>query len=157
MVADFQVQVGRFLFDRAAQKIVDAQCHGDKSQLSGFSNTAERTEILELWPIAKVAPAYRPSKRVVGPGSGLVTLSGGTGLEGQRISADSNVQLRLAVQNVVKQTGHESAGQRADQVHPLVSKMRTGEGRAQGTGGIERAARKRPEHQHAQGERDANA
>src|SRR5215467_10271533 len=85
MVADFQVQVGRFLFDRAAQKIVDAQCHGDKSQLSGFSNTAERTEILELWPIAKVAPVYRPSKRVVGPGSGLVTLSGGTGLEGQRI------------------------------------------------------------------------
>jgi hypothetical protein len=34
MVADFQVQVGRFLFDGAAEKIVNAQCHGDCSQLS---------------------------------------------------------------------------------------------------------------------------
>jgi hypothetical protein len=27
MVADFEVQVGRFLFDRPAEEIVDAQSH----------------------------------------------------------------------------------------------------------------------------------
>src|SRR5262249_4833474 len=127
MVADFQVQVGRLLFDRAAQKIVNAQCHGDSSQLSGFEITAKTPEIFRLWPSAKVAPAYRPSKQVVGPGSGLVTLSGGTGLRAEGFLADSNFQLLLAVQNVVNEPGEEAAGQRADPIHSVVGPMRAGE------------------------------